>query len=80
MAKKTFEYTWRNKWLTSDAKSIADMAKALRVAADQLDEMSKDGFVLDCDSGVEDDYASLVTQDKAMAKKWEADTEGAGNE
>jgi hypothetical protein len=72
MSKKTFEYLWRNKWLTSDAKTIADMSKALREAADELDAMAKDGFQLDTTSGVEDDYASLITLDEKVAKKWKA--------
>jgi hypothetical protein len=70
MGKQTFVYEWRNKWLTAEAKSIADMAQALRSAAEELDGMVKDGFVLDSDSGVGDDYAALITTDRTVAKKW----------
>ncbi len=39
--KKRYLIVWRNKWLTSEAKSIAEMIESLRAAADRLDEMRK---------------------------------------
>jgi len=69
-ARKKYVTTWRNKWLTSEAKSLEDMIDRLRSAADQLEQMRKDGVVLDDDGGVGDDYARLVTTDPKVAEKY----------
>ncbi len=69
-AKKRYETLWRNKWLTSKAKTIDEMIDSLRAAADQLDGMRKAGVTLEVDSGVSDDYARLVTTDPEVAKKF----------
>ncbi len=69
-ARKRFVTTWRNKWLTAEAKSIEDMIGMLRSAADHLDQMRKDGVVLDDDGGIGDDYARLVTLDPKVAEKY----------
>ena len=68
--KKRYITVWRNKFLTSGAKSVGGMAKALREAADEMDEMAADGVRLLRDGGTEDDYARLVTFDPAVAKKY----------
>lgn len=67
---KEYEMTWRNKGLTDGAKSIDDMERTLRSCADHLAEMSKAGIRLRVDSGIEDDYATLVTTDPQVAKKF----------
>ncbi len=69
-AKKRYEALWRNKWLTSEAKTIDEMIESLRAAADQLDEMRKAGVSLEDNGGVGDDYATLVTTDPEVAKKF----------
>jgi len=69
-ARKRYVTTWRNKWLTAEAKSIDDMISMLRAAADYLDQMRKDGVFLDDDGGVGDDYAHLVTTDPKVAEKY----------
>jgi hypothetical protein len=46
------------------------MIKSLRAAADQLDEMRKAGAILDDNSGIADDYATLVTTDPNVASKF----------
>lgn len=88
-ARKRFIMIWRNKWLTSKAKSIEEMISMLRAAADQLDQMCKDGVILDDDGAVGDDYAHLVTTDPKVAEKyglvdeseyWEIDAEDEGSE
>ncbi|MBA3311986.1 MAG: nucleotidyltransferase family protein [Planctomycetota bacterium] len=61
---------WRNKWLTSEAKTMDDMISTLRVAADRLQAMKDDGVHLDQNGGTTDDYAYLITYDPAVAKKW----------
>lgn len=68
-ARKRYVTIWRNKWLTAEAKSIEDMTKLLRAAADQLEAMRKDGVVLEGDA-VGDDYAHLVTMDPKIAEKY----------
>lgn len=69
-ARKRFVTIWRNKWLTSEAKSIEDMIIQLRSAADQPERMQRDGVFLDDDSGVGDDYAHLMTMDPTVAEKY----------
>ncbi len=69
-ARKRYVSTWRNKWLTAEAKSIEEMIAMLRAAADHLDQMRKDGVVLDEDGGIGDDYARLVTTDPKIAEKY----------
>jgi hypothetical protein len=65
-----YEMLWRNKWLTSDARTIEDMIAQLRRAADQLEEMREHGVSLDPESGIGDDYAMLVTEDPEVAKRF----------
>ncbi len=68
--KKRYETLWRNKCLTSEAKTIDDMIASLRAAADYLDEMRKAGVSLQDNGGVGDDYAALVTTDPDVAKRF----------
>ena len=51
--KKRYETLWRNRWLTSEAKTIEDMIASLRAAADHLDEMRKAGVTLEDMGGSE---------------------------
>ncbi len=60
----------RNKFLTIDADSLADMAAKLRAAADELAEMAATGMVWLMEDGVRDDYAHLGTDDPAVAEKF----------
>jgi hypothetical protein len=69
--KKRFVTSWRNKWLTADAKSIDEMIALLRQAADTLEAMRQDGVVLEVDGGLGDDFARLVTTDPEVAKKYD---------
>ncbi len=69
-ARKRYVTTWRNKWVIAEAKSIEDMISMLRAAADQLDQMRKDGIVLDDNGRIRDDYADLVTTDGKVAEKY----------
>ena len=69
---RTFTMLWRNKFLTTEATSIKEMAKILRESADQLDAMAKAGVVLSDNFGnVGDDYAYLETDDPEVAKQFE---------
>jgi hypothetical protein len=69
-ARKRYVTIWRNKWLTAEAKSIEEMIVMLHAAANRLDQMRKDGVVLDDGSGVADDYAHLVTLDPKIAERY----------
>jgi len=64
-----YSLTWRNKFLTTDAKTLRDMVLILRGAASELEKMQRDGVILD--GGVEDDYARLVTDNSEIAKKYD---------
>lgn len=66
-----FVYTWRNKWLTAEAKTIDDMIDGLREASEHLQKMKEDGVVLDPDGGTSDDYAMLTTNDPEIAEKYD---------
>jgi hypothetical protein len=67
---RRYSTTWRNKFLTIEAKSLGEMITSLEGAVSELKVMQKDGVVLDADGGgVEDDYAQLVTTDAKVAKK-----------
>ena len=68
---KRYITLWRNKWLTSEAKSLQDMVDGLQSAADQLRAMLADGVTLEPDGGTSDDYAHLVTTDPTIAKKYD---------
>jgi hypothetical protein len=69
-ARKRYVTTWRNKRLTAEAKTIQEMINMLRVAADHLDQMRKDGVVLEDQGGIGDDCARLVTMDPKVAEKY----------
>ena len=66
---------WRNKFLTVDAKNLHNMVVILESAASELDEMFQTGAVTLQEDGVEDDYATLVTNDPEIAKKFGFDEE-----
>lgn len=70
-AKKRYVTLWRNKWLTSQAKTTDEMIASLRAAADTLEAMQRDGVVLEDDGGTADDYANLVTTDPEVARKYD---------
>lgn len=61
--------TWRNKFLTLEAKTLEDMANMLQDAAEELDEMLETGVVT-LEGGAGDDYAMLVTTDPDVARKY----------
>ena len=83
-ARKRYVAIWRNKWLTAEAQSIEDMINGLRAAAGRLDQMRKDGIVLEDKGRVREDDVHLVTTDPKVAEKygmideseyWETDAE-----
>lgn len=69
--KKRYMTLWRNKWLTSETRSLGDMICLLRNAADELEAMQADGVELNRSDGVSDDYAFLSTTDPDIAEKYD---------
>jgi hypothetical protein len=67
----SYELLWRNKWLTANCRSLEEMISTLRAAADELEVMKEKGVVLDPESGIGDDYATLVTTDPSVAQKFQ---------
>jgi hypothetical protein len=65
-----YRFPWSNKWLTAKAKTLDDMIDSLQAAVDELRAMKAAGVVLRDDGCAEDDYATLVTSDRAVAKKF----------
>lgn len=64
-----FERFFRAKGLIDGCTSIAQMADALEQAAQWLRQAHADGITLD--SGVDDDYALLITSDPALARRYD---------
>ncbi len=69
MENTVYSTTWRNKWLTADATTIAEMATRLEHAAQELRSMDRAGIVLDPGS-MADDYARLTTTDAQVAERF----------
>jgi hypothetical protein len=70
-----YNYVWRNKWLTDEARTIEEMIAGLRGAADHLQAMKEAGVTLLHDRQVAHDYATLVTDDPAVAARFEFEEE-----
>jgi hypothetical protein len=72
-----YKTVWRNKYLTTEAKTLQDMVKSLRDTANHLEQMARCGVVLDPEGGTKDDYARFVTTDPNVAKEFgmEAETD-----
>lgn len=66
--------TWRNKFLTVEAKTIEEMVESLESAVEELREMQAEGVTLMDDGSAGDDYARLVTNDAAVAEKFGFET------
>ena len=78
--KTVYETTWRNKFLTLEAKTIEEMAALLRSAASRLEQMARCGITLDPKGGTGDDYARLVTTDPLVAKEFGLEAEPCDEE
>jgi hypothetical protein len=72
---KRYLALWRNKFLTTDAKSLDGMIAALRDAVETLESMRADGVILEPGGGTGDDYAHLVTTDPDVARKYDMQDE-----
>ena len=65
-----YEYLWRNKWLTGNAKNIDDMIAGLEDAVKTLKKYKEVGPGLKSDfSGAGDDYIFFRTTDAELAKQ-----------
>lgn len=70
----SYETTVRGKWLFDGSKDLGDMIDRCLDMANDLQEMRKAGVELVGEVG--DDYATLMTEDGEVAKKfemWEVD-------
>lgn len=65
-----FTYTVRNKFLCTDTDTIAAFRQRVQEHLEMLLEWERAGVTLRDDGGVEQDYATFVTTDKALAVKW----------
>lgn len=74
----TYEMTWRNKWLTAEAKTMQDMIDTFQAVADHFREMQSKGVELDF-SNNGNDYARLLTNDPAVAEKFGFEPEDEEN-
>lgn len=63
-----FEYLWRNKWITSEAENIDDMISSFEYHLDLLKQFKAAG--LQPEGGIDDDYATFVTDSPELAKKF----------
>ena len=67
MPKETYMMTWRNKWITSGAGSIDDFIGTFESLTDHFRKLKEWGITLLDDGGVEDDYATFITDDMETA-------------
>jgi hypothetical protein len=63
-----FNSLFRCKWLADGSHTLSEMANKLEAAAQRLREMEMAGVRLD--GVVEEDYAEFVTDDPAVAQKY----------
>lgn len=61
--------TWRNKWITSDAKTIDDFIRTFEALAKKFKQWKEWGIQLYDDGGVGDDYAIFITDNMDVAIK-----------
>lgn len=64
-----YEYLWRNKWITTEARSIDDFIEIYESVTKLFRCWKKDGVQLDLESGIGDDYAIFFTKDSEIAKR-----------
>jgi hypothetical protein len=69
MSKTYYRTTWRNKWITTDARSIDDFIETFESLAKQFRQWKQWGITLYDDGGVGDDYTSFITDDIDVAIK-----------
>jgi len=60
---------WRNKWITSNAKSIDDFINIFEALTKKFREWKDWGIQLHDDGGVGDDYATFITDNMDIAVK-----------
>jgi Ran GTPase-activating protein (RanGAP) involved in mRNA processing and transport len=73
-----FSTLYRCKWLADDSVTMSQMADKLEEAAKRLREMEVAGVRLD--GKVQDDYAELITDDPAVAAKYDLQDMDADDE
>lgn len=69
ISKNIYMTTWRNKWITSDAKTIDDFINTFEFLAKKFKQWKEWGIQLSDDGGVGDDYATFTTDNMEVAIK-----------
>ncbi|MFX0040583.1 MAG: hypothetical protein ACFFCY_06255 [Promethearchaeota archaeon] len=69
ISKKIYITTWRNKWITSGAKSIDDFIKTFEDLLKRFKQWKEWGITLYDDGGTDDDYATFATDNIDVAIK-----------
>lgn len=70
MEKGNFYMTiWRNKWVTSHAKSIDGFINTFETLVDKFRNWKRWGIQLLDNGGAQDDYATFITNDMDIAIK-----------
>jgi hypothetical protein len=67
---KVYSALWRNKWITSEAKTIDDFIETYQDLAAMFSEWKEKGIVLNPESGISDDYAEFTTEDPKVADEF----------
>jgi len=67
--KAQYVYLWRNKWITSGARSIDDFISVYEQLLNKLKRWKVQGIKLQIDTGIRDDYAEFYTFNEEVAKK-----------
>ena len=62
-------YTWRNKWITSQAKTIDDFISTFEALAKKFKDWKDWGKQLLDDGGAEEDYATFIINNMDIAIK-----------
>ena len=69
MSEKMYMVTWRNKWITSGAKTIDDFIQTFEALAKKFKLWKEWGIKFHDDESAEDDYATFITDNMDIAIK-----------
>ena len=73
----SYETLFRGKYLFTNCKTIGQMARAARKAAERLEKMEDAGIKLRKDDGPSQDHCFLTTRDPKVAKRFKMGEEEA---
>ena len=64
---KKYHFTWQNKWITSEARSIDDFVKVFENLSLKLKRWQELGVKLDLTSNIGGDFAIFEIEDEKIA-------------